>query len=166
MSAQTDRLSRMIARLSTQRACLSFASAEIEIVQGTVVEIGLGKGRTYDYLRRVFPQREIFAFDNIVHCPADVQPDAHHLILGDFRTTLREAAVRLGRGAALVHADIGSDDADRDAVLATAIAPLIDALVTPGGLIIGDREMHLPNWNALPLPQDAAGWPYYVYRAG
>jgi hypothetical protein len=114
----------------------------------------------------VFPQREIFAFDNIVHCPADVQPDAHHLILGDFRTTLREAAARLGGGAALVHADIGSDDADRDTVLATAIAPLIDALVTPRGLIIGDREMHLPNWNALPLPQDAEGWPYYIYRAG
>jgi hypothetical protein len=156
----------MIARLGTQRACLNFARGAIENCRGTILEIGLGKGRTYDYLRSVFPQREIFAFDRILHCPADVRPDPRHLILGDFRTTLREAARRMGRNAALVHADIGSDDAGRDAALATPIAPLIDELVAPGGLIIGDREMHMPNWGALPLPQDAEGWRYYIYRVG
>ncbi len=154
----------MIARLCAQRACLRFAGAAVDDLPGGILEIGLGKGRTYDFLRRQFPQREIFAFDRIVHCPDDVRPDPDHLMLGDFLATLSEHAKSAGRAAALAHADIGSDAPERDARLAAAIAPLIDALVQPRGLVLTDRTMSMPNWISLPLPPDAGDWPYYIYR--
>ncbi len=159
-----DRLSRMIVRLCTQRACLRFAGESVADCPGVILEIGLGKGRTYDFLRRQFPEREIFAFDRILHCPDDVRPDPDRLILGDFLKTLPEQFERMGRTAALAHADIGSDDTKRDARLAAAIAPLIHRLVRPQGLVVTDRAMSMPKWFSLPLPPDAGDWPYYIYR--
>lgn len=164
MPAARDRLSQMIARLSTQRACLSFARSVLENVPGVVLEIGLGKGRTFDYLRSLFPDREIYAFDRSVHCPDDVRPDPEHLILGEFRTTLRQQGSRMGRVAALAHADIGSSDADRDAALCRDVAPLIGALVRNGGMVICDREMPAPAWEIIPRPTGAGDWPYFIYR--
>ena len=154
----------MIARLKAQRACLRFAGAAVGDLAGDILEIGLGKGRTYDFLRTQFPQRKIFAFDRIVHCPDDVRPDPEHLILGDFLTTLSEHAKSAGRAAALAHADIGSDAPERDVRLAAAIAPLIDALVRSRGLVLSDRSMSMPNWVSLPRPPDAGDWPYFIYR--
>jgi hypothetical protein len=154
----------MIERLCTQRACLRFAGAAVADRAGAILEIGLGKGRTYDFLRKQFPQREIFAFDRTLHCAEDVRPDPEHLILGEFLTTLPAHAERTGRTAALAHADIGSEDPARDARLANSIAPLIDRLVQRQGLVLTDRAMSMPTWIRLPLPPDAGDWPYYFYE--
>lgn len=156
----------MIARLCTQRACLRFAGAVVSVRPGSILEIGLGKGRTYDFLRAQFPQREIFAFDRILHCPEDVRPEPDHLILGDFLATLPAFTERMGRTAALAHADIGSGDPSRDAALAAEIAPLIDRLVQRHGLVLTDRAMSMPEWVSLPLPPGAGDWPYYIYKVG
>ena len=59
-----NRLDRMIARLTTQRACLSAALALITDIPGPILEIGFGKGRSYDFLRHAAPSREIYAFDH------------------------------------------------------------------------------------------------------
>ena len=154
----------MIERLGAQRACLDHAVAEIADRPGVVLEVGLGKGRTYDRLRTLLPQREIFAFDRSVHCPRDVRPDAAHLFLGDFRETLGAACRRFEAGAALVHADVGSEDRSADAALAAAIAPLIDRLLCEGGLVLSDRTMRVCAWEAQPLPAGAGRWPYFIYR--
>lgn len=165
----TDALVAMIARLTAQRACLDFAAAHIAGLAGTVLEVGLGKGRTHDRLRKLFPDRRILAFDFEVHCPARLAPPAENLILGDFRQTLPDAAVRMPASAALVHADIGSQDRDADAELAGDIAPAIAALTRPGGLVISDRDLPLPaaGWTRVALPGEAAetGWPYFMSRA-
>ncbi len=161
-----DRLSLMIARLCTQRACLRFAGEAVGDRPGAILEIGLGKGRTYDFLRKQFPEREIYAFDRVLHCPDDVRPRPDHLFIGDFLDTLPRHIQREGRTAALAHADIGSDDPVRDARLAAAIAPLIDRLVQHRGLVLSDRAMPMSEWVSLPLPPDAGDWPYHIYRVG
>lgn len=162
-----SRLARMIARLEAQRACLALAQEAIRDIAGPVLEIGLGKGRTYDHLRRLLPEREIFAFDRDIHAPADCVPDAEHMIQGDFRDTLPAAVARIGRRrAALVHADIGSEDRARDAALATAIVPAIVALLRPGGIALCDRDLGRPTgWVAVPPPAAVDDWPYFLYRA-
>ncbi len=160
-----SRLQRMIDRLLTQRACLDFAAGEIADLRGPVFEIGLGKGRTYSHLREVLPEREIFAFDREVHAPADAQPDADHILLGDFRDTVAAAAARFGGRVALIHADIGSEKPDRDAMLAADLGPSMAALVASGGLILCDRELSLAAWPRLPLPPGAGDWDYFLYRA-
>ena len=130
---RVDRLTSMIDRLSTQRACLSFAANSIAGVSGRVLEIGLGKGRTYDHLRYLLPDRNILAFDKLIHCPADVRPPDEQLWVGDFRETLAAVLGQYGACAALIHADIGSNNQDTDSLLASDIAPLIEKLMVPGG---------------------------------
>jgi len=161
-----DFLSRMIARLGAQKVCLDHAAGLIAGVPGVVLEIGLGKGRTYDRLRTLFPQRTIYAFDREVHCAAQLRPADTQLFLGDFRESLPAAFDRLGQSAALAHVDLGTEDLARDRVLAAAVAALVDRLVLPGGIVLGDRPMDGPGWRALPPPAGAcelADYPYYPY---
>ncbi len=160
-----DFLSRMIARLGAQKACLDHAAALVSELPGAVIEIGLGKGRTYDRLRTLFPQRAIYAFDREVHCAARLRPADDRLFLGDFRATLPAAYERLGRSVVLAHVDLGSEDAARDRALADAVAPLVDRLLVPEGIVASDRPMQLRGWRALPAPAETGAFAYYLYRS-
>jgi S-adenosyl-L-methionine methyltransferase len=164
-----DRLEAMIARLVTQRALIDAAVRLAAHLEGPVLEIGLGKGRTYSHLRKAFPDREIFAFDKDLHALPDATPPDPYLVLGDFRDTLAEMAGRAMRPAALAHADIGSEDRPADAALAREIAEPIVALMAVGGLVLSDRalphrrlhELAAPN---VDLPPGIVPWPYFTYR--
>ncbi|MDG4891815.1 class I SAM-dependent methyltransferase [Mesorhizobium sp. WSM4887] len=155
-----SRLDRMIARLTTQRRALERAAEETRGLPGPVLEIGLGKGRTYSHLRKLFPDRRIIAFDRDLHAPADAAPAGADLVLGDFRETL--SALSGCAPAALAHADFGSEDRARDTAQAGWLAALIDALMAPGGLVVSDRAMQSPRWT--PLPFDTPDWPYFLWR--
>lgn len=157
----------MIARLTTQRVCLDHAALALADVSGGVLEVGLGKARTFDHLRALFPDRALYAFDFEVHAPKRLVPPQDSLFLGDFRETLPAALNALGRSAALVHADLGSRDREADARLAAEVAPMIDALLVPGGMVLTDRAMDSAGWTAEALPDTAPGdWPYFMYRKG
>jgi hypothetical protein len=155
-----SRLERMIARLVAQRAWLDRAAALIEGTPGIVLEIGLGKGRTWDHLRTILPGRDIYAFDRALHAPAACTPSVDHLFLGDFRDTLPLTRERFGPTAALAHADFGSEEAAHDAEQARWLGPLLDGLMREGGIVIADRPFEVPGWH--PLAGSGAGeWPYW-----
>lgn len=158
-----SRLTRMIARLTTQQACIELAARLIAERPGIVLEIGLGKGRTLDHMREMMPEREIFAFDRFVHAPKAAVPDADHLFLGDFRDTLAEPPAALRGRAVFVHADIGSENREADAVLAPIVADLLAGWLQPGAIVATDREMKRPGWQPLPDLR-AMPWPYFIYR--
>ena len=128
-----SRLDSAIRRLKAQRACLDLAARLIRDIPGPVVELGLGNGRTYDHLRQVLPDRDIFAFDRQLDAHPDCVPGAAHLVLGDFANTLPDALQRIGARAALIHADTGTGEAARNARLAAWLAPRLMALAAPGG---------------------------------
>jgi hypothetical protein len=159
-----SRLDRMIARLVMQRACLAHAATLIAGVPGPVLELGLGKGRTYDHLRERLPGREIFAFDRRIDAHPDCIPDGGHMVLGDFRDTVPAALHRLGRRAALIHFDIGSGDAAANAELARWIAAAAADLLAPGGIAVADQELVGTTWTPLDLPRGIAPGRYYMYR--
>lgn len=163
-AADRSRLQRWIDRLTAQRVFLDHAAALVADLPGIVVELGLGKGRTYDHLRCLFPDREIHALDAFVHAPADCVPDEAHLVLGDFRDTLPRFCEHHSGAAALVHADIGSADRERDRELVEALAPWIARLPVRGGIVVADRELGLPGAKPLPPPPGAPDWPYFLYR--
>ena len=50
-----SRLDSFIRRLEAQRACLDLAARLIEGLEGEILELGLGNGRTYDHLRQLLP---------------------------------------------------------------------------------------------------------------
>ena len=172
MSSQLD---RMIARLTTQRVCLDHAAALIASLPGAVLELGLGKGRTWSHLTSLFPERPVFAFDHSLHAPADLTPPADRLILGDLRETLPGPDARFGGPVALIHADIGTADGqgelgESDAELARFVGAASATLLAPGGILAGDRDMNpdssaaferldLP---AITLPAGVPPWPYHL----
>ena len=134
-------------------------------VPGVVLELGLGNGRTYDHLRTLLPEREIFVFDRQVAAHPDCVPDDEHMIVGDVRVTLTEAGDRLAGQVALVHADLGSGRPDIDHALSRTIAPLLVDLVRPGGMIVSDQALPLDDWQEVDLPPDVPTGRYFMYRA-
>jgi len=158
-----SRLERMIFRLSVQRDCLNFVAGLIHSLSGVVIELGLGKGRTYDHLRKLFPERRILTFDRELHALPDCQPLAQNLILGEFINTLNSPGVKT-QSVALVHADVGSDKRDRDAHLVAELEPMVSQLLQPGGILLADRPWALPQWQPLVLPLSKGGWPYFGYQ--
>ena len=107
-----SRLESFIRRLAAQRDILDMICREIPLLDGPVIELGLGNGRTYDHLRERLPGRRIIAFDRACGAHRASMPPEGDLVLGEIRET---AAAFVGIGAALVHADIGSGYDDLDA---------------------------------------------------
>ena len=159
-----NRLDRMIRRLTTQRALLGHAARLIADLPGPVLEFGLGKGRTYDFLRTILAGREIFAFDREVHCPLECVPDPGHLILGPFEETVAGAAARIGSPGALAHFDVGSEDRAHDARLVGWLGPAAAPLMAPGAVVVADRAMTVAGWIPLVPPADGASGTHFLYR--
>ncbi|ALG73930.1 hypothetical protein VY88_19840 [Azospirillum thiophilum] len=156
-------LDRMIDRLTVQRDALAWAERAVAGRDGLVLEVGLGKGRTFDHLRHLFPPRDILVFDMWVRVPPELTPDGDRLFVGDFQATMPAAAEHFGRCARLAHADFGSTDRGHDARQAAWLAPLIDALMLPGGIVLSDRPLERPGWTRLDLPADER-WTYHAWR--
>jgi hypothetical protein len=161
---RTTRLDAFIARIAAQRDCLNVAARLIAPLEGPVLELGLGNGRTFDHLRELFPERAIFVFDREVAAHPASTPEAAFLRLGDFRDTVA-AFAREGRArAALAHADIGSPDRARDAALADWLGPALAPLLRAGALVVSDRAFTTVAWRAQPLPEGVAPGSYLMYR--
>lgn len=161
-----SRLDSFIRRLTAQRACLDAAATLIAEVPGPVFELGLGNGRTYDHLREILAAREIFVFDRRIGANPASKPDDDHLFVGDVAQQLPVAQERFGRTVALVHSDIGTGVAARDAALAAELSPLLETVVCDGGCVVSDQALDVAMWETLDLPSDVAPGRYFMYRAG
>ena len=134
-------------------------------IPGPVLEFGLGNGRTYDHLRELLPDREIFVFDRRIAAHPDCIPDDAHMFLGDVTETLPVAAKRIPVPVALAHSDLGTGVAAANEELASYVGPLLATLMAPGGLIVSDQAFHIKTWTPIELPTDIAPERYFMYRA-
>ncbi len=159
-----SRLDSFIRRLEAQRACLNRAAELIGDLDGFVLELGLGNGRTYDHLRALFPERAIYVCERRVAAHPDCVPPPERLILGDMRETLRAAHDRLGGRVALAHLDVGTGDAAANRTLAGELLPLILPLLRPGAVLASDPVFDCVELDALPLPDGIAPGRYHLYR--
>jgi hypothetical protein len=157
-------LDRMIRRLTAQRTCLEAAAALVADLPGPVLELGLGHGRTYDHLRQILPEREVFVFERQPAALPEATPDAAHLFEGDFLDTLPTALARLPGPAVLAHADIGTRDKAASEARARAIAPLLVPLLAPGAVIVSDQPLDPPGAQPLPLPEGVAPGRIHMWR--
>ncbi len=158
------RLDSAIRRLTAQRDLLNWASTVIAPT-GLVLEIGLGNGRTYDHLRTRLPGREIHVFERSPAAHPDCMPPEGHLVVGDVFETLPLFTARFGTGsAALVHVDIGTGDEEANRSLAQRLSPLIEALLQPGGLLLGDRAFLMPRCRDISADTGVPEGRYFVYR--
>lgn len=159
-----SRLDSFIRRLEAQRACLNRAAEMVRRMDGIVLELGLGNGRTYDHLRELFPDREIYVCERRVAAHPDCVPPAERLILGDMRETLPGLRDSFGGRVALAHCDAGSGDAAANLALAAALTPSILALLCRGGVLVSDPPIAAAELEPLPLPDGVAFGRYHLYR--
>jgi hypothetical protein len=159
-----SRLDSAIRRLEAQRDCLAYAAGLIDDLNGNVLELGLGNGRTYDHLRDLMPDREIFVFDRKIAAHPDCIPDDEHAILGDFSETLPATFRRLGAATALAHCDTGSGDSEATRAQAAWLGPAVDPLLTPGALVLSDQRLRVTGWADINIPESVAPGRYYMYR--
>jgi len=159
-----SRLDSFIRRLQAQRACLDHAAGLIDGLDGVVLELGLGNGRTYDHLRSLFPGREIYVCERQVAAHPACVPPPGRLILGDMRDTLPAAHSRLAGRVALAHLDAGSGDGEANRILAAALTPLILPLLCEGAVLVSDPEITCADLAPLPLPDGVRPGRYHLYR--
>ncbi len=159
-----SRLDSFIRRMQAQRDCLNAVAGQLGAVPGPILELGLGNGRTYDHLRGLFPERAIYVFERAVRAHPDCIPHDDQLFLGDIFATLPQAAARLGATAALAHSDLGTGDQAANAALGLRLAPLLDALLAPGGLVVANQKLVVASWQRLPDPPGVPPERYFLYR--
>jgi hypothetical protein len=163
-STSMSRLDSAIRRLEAQRDCIAAAVARVAGYPGPVLEIGLGNGRTYDHLRELLPDREIFVFERRVSAHPDCTPPSEWLLLGDLGETLPRAGERLGAPACFTHADIGCGNAAIDAETAALLARWLPPLMAPGGVVLSDQPLSSVDLEGTPLPASVADGRYHSYR--
>ncbi|MDK4703932.1 class I SAM-dependent methyltransferase [Rhizobium sp. CNPSo 4062] len=156
-----SRLDSFIRRLSAQRDILNAVAHEVRMLDGPVLELGLGNGRTFDHLRELFPDRRIIAFDRAVNAYGPSMPSADDLVLGEIRDT---AKTFIGANASLAHADIGTGYEDKDAITLTWLPEIMTGVLASGGLAISGLPLDHPDLEALPLPSTVKDGRYFIYR--
>ncbi|WP_417519635.1 class I SAM-dependent methyltransferase [Minwuia sp.] len=159
-----SRLDSVIERLKAQRACIDAACAAISGLDGPVLELGLGNGRTYDHLRDRLPERRIFVFERQVSAHQDCIPPDEDLFLGDFADRLPDAMSRIKRPAALVHADIGTGDKAASVALARSISAYLVDLMADGALLLSDQPFPDPRLEPCDLPAGVPPGRYHLNR--
>lgn len=159
-----SRLDSAIRRLMAQRDCLTHAAGLIAGVEGVVLELGLGNGRTFDHVRELLPERDIYVFERQVAAHPDCVPDADHLILGDVRQELARAQARFAGRVALSHIDLATGEASGSDRLFAGIAPLVAPLMRPKGVIVSERQLPAGPWQAIVLPDRVPDGRYWMYR--
>jgi hypothetical protein len=159
-----SRLDSFIRRLEAQRACLELGAALVRGLDGDVLELGLGNGRTYDHLRELFPDRKIYVCERTISAHPDCIPPPELLLLGDMRETLPAARRRFGGRVALAHLDPATGDVAASSMLADELAPLIVPLLRLDGVLVSEPQVAAAGVIALPLPDSVAPGRYNIYR--
>ena len=151
-----SRLDSFIRRLEAQRACLNLAADLVRELDGEILELGLGNGRTYDHLRELFPDRKIYVCERKLAAHPDCVPPAEYLVLGDMRDTLRTVRELLESQLALAHLDPGTGDPAESRALVVELTPLIVPLLRSGGVLVSEPALASDQLSPLKPPDNVA----------
>ena len=135
-----SRLESMRRRLSAQIDGINWAAEQIAQIDGDVLEMGLGNGRTYDHLRQEIPNRRIWVIDRILKCHPSCVPPQEDFLEGEAEAMLTRLA-ETGRKMALAHYDFGYGVKEKDVAEGAALSPFIAAVMAPQGLILSQQPL-------------------------
>lgn len=159
-----SRLESFIRRMTAQKHLLEHAASLIADKPGPVLELGLGNGRTYDHLREIMPDREIFVFDRSISAHPSCVPDGEHMIVGDIRETLRFCGPRVKQKAAFMHVDLGTADPTAELAMVQWLSPMIVEHTAPGGYVVSDLPLDLPGFEVLEKPEGTGDSRHRIFR--
>ncbi|MEM9850358.1 MAG: class I SAM-dependent methyltransferase [Pseudomonadota bacterium] len=155
-----SRLDSMLRRLTAQRDGLNWAAGWAPT--GSVLDMGLGNGRTYDHLREILPDRRIWVMDRVLQCHPSCVPPDEDFLMGEAEDTLHALADR-NPSIALAHYDFGFGVKEKDVAEAARLSPLIAAVMATGGAIVSGQP--LVGFEPLKGPGHIAPDRYYFYQA-
>lgn len=150
--------------MTAQRDCLNYAAKLLNDLPGVAVEFGLGNGRTYDHLRQILPDREIFVFDRRVASFPSCTPPSDHIFLGEILHTLKDAEKLLLKKVAFVHNDLGTSNQLKYEKLIASIGDLLEPLVLPGAVIVSNARLNVKFCHTIPEPPGIKKGRYFMYR--
>lgn len=166
-----SRLESHIRRLIAQHYGLNYVASLLPKKHPlTLLEMGLGNGRTYDHLRYLFPQDTIYVFDIDVHAHPDSIPPESYMIKGDFFDTIPPFSQKFSQQIDFIHSDIGSADAQQTRMLIQFITPFYERLLNKNGLLLSDQPITANNLalQTLPLPEpnpyQVQAHRYFLYK--
>ncbi|WP_428927585.1 class I SAM-dependent methyltransferase [Marinibacterium sp. SX1] len=157
-----SRLDSMLRRLTAQRDGLNWAADQVAGLEGDVLDLGLGNGRTYDHIREILPRRRIWVIDRVLQCHPSCEPPAEDFLQGEAAPMLAELAGR-SAGVALAHYDLGRGIKDEDVAEAATLSPDLARVMCPGGLIVSGQP--LVGFEQVEGPGSIARDRYLFYRA-
>jgi hypothetical protein len=164
MQADLSRLEKLYFRLEAQYACFDWVFARIAATRGPIFELGLGKGRTYDHLRRRLPDHDIYVFERDVGPIADCMPPEEFLVRGDVAETLPVYVEDFAGQVVLAHSDMGDFSEAHNREMRKLVTKVLPRALAPGGYILSDLDLDLPGFEAVPLPQGARQGRYFIFR--
>ncbi|MEM8656231.1 MAG: class I SAM-dependent methyltransferase [Pseudomonadota bacterium] len=159
-----SRLDLFVDRMVSQRACLDHAAKEVSALTGPVFELGLGNGRTYHHMCHIMPDRDIYVFERAIASHPDSTPPDDMVLLGDVFDTLPQALERFGDTVALIHADLGGHNRQKNDIFAQKVSPVIEPLLAVGGLMVSSDKMYFDHLVEQPLPDGAVPGRCFIYR--
>ncbi|WP_170333009.1 class I SAM-dependent methyltransferase [Ruegeria arenilitoris] len=157
-----SRLDSMLRRLTAQRDGLNWAVAQISEMEGDVLDMGLGNGRTYDHLREILPERRIWVMDRVLQCHPSSTPPAEDFLQGEAEPMLEKLAAG-GARIVLAHYDFGRGIKAEDVTEAARLSLMIAQVMRPGGLLISGQP--LVGFEQISGPDTIAPDRYLFYRA-
>lgn len=157
-----SRLDSMLRRFTAQRDGLNWAAETIADLDGDVLDMGLGNGRTYDHLREILPGRRIWVMDRVLQCHPSCVPPEEDFLQGEAEPMLRKLAEH-GQSIALAHYDFGMGIKEDDVAEAARLSPLIAAVLKPGALLVSGQP--LVGFEQIKGPETIAPDRYLFYRA-
>ncbi|WP_323775884.1 class I SAM-dependent methyltransferase [Leisingera sp.] len=158
-----SRLDSMLRRLTAQRDGLNWAAGQISPLQGDVLDMGLGNGRTYDHLRETLSLRRIWVIDRLLQCHPSCVPPEQDFLQGEAKPMLERLTAE-GRSIALAHYDFGFGIKEKDVAEAAILSPVIAQVMVPGGIIVSGQP--LIGFEELDGPDGIPPGRYMFYRAG
>ncbi|MEX0304931.1 MAG: class I SAM-dependent methyltransferase [Leisingera sp.] len=158
-----SRLDSMLRRLTAQRDGLNWAAEQISAMDGDVLDMGLGNGRTYDHLREILSSRRIWVIDRVLQCHPSCVPPKQDFLQGEAKPMLERLAAE-GHKIALAHYDFGFGVKEKDVAEAAALSPVIAKAMAPGGIIISGQP--LVGFEELEGLEGIPPGRYMFYRAG
>lgn len=134
-----SRLESFRRRLTAQIDGINWAIEQTRDVQGDILEMGLGNGRTYDHLREN-AERRIWVIDRVLQCHPSCTPPEADFLQGEADEMLTHLAKK-GARVALAHYDFGFGIKEKDVEEGARLSPLIAAVMVPGGLVVSQQPL-------------------------
>lgn len=156
------KIEKLARRFPVQIDYIDQAIEETKEIDGVILELGLGGGRTLEYLEKK-SSSPIVVFEKSINSDLKLERQSTQLVEGDFLETIPEILKSQQLTVRMVHADIGTRDYLNDINRFEPLREIFEDIVPSGGIVVCDRPLNFSSFKLL-ANAHKSGWPYYLWK--